>query len=99
MIYLKGPVSPTNGDDYRGLLVNNFENPPSILIPYNHPYYVVFFGDYDEYLKYYAFEYDPEKSLSDKQRRLASIAMKRYDFTVKNADFSNLKNFPESFMK
>jgi GNAT superfamily N-acetyltransferase len=91
MVYLKGPVSPTNGDDYRGLLVNNFENPPTILMPYNHPYYVDFFEDYDEYLKYYAFEYDPEKSLSDKQRRLASIAMKRYNFTVKNADFSNLK--------
>lgn len=91
MVYLKGPVSPTNGDDYRGLLVNNFEDPPTILMPYNHPYYVDFFDGYDEYLKYYAFEYHPDKSLSDKQRKLASIAMKRYDFTVKNADFSNLK--------
>ncbi|MFO7882124.1 MAG: GNAT family N-acetyltransferase [Kosmotogaceae bacterium] len=99
MKYLKGPVSPTNGDDYRGLLVNNFENPPAILMPYNHSYYVDFFNEYDEYLKYYAFEYDPDTSLSDRQRRLAAIAMKRYDFSVKPADFSNIKKLSKEFYK
>jgi GNAT superfamily N-acetyltransferase len=58
MRYLKGPVSPTNGDDYRGLLIEGFEELPGMLMPYNPPYYMDFFKDYDCFLEYYAYDYD-----------------------------------------
>ncbi len=58
MQYLKGPVSPTNGDDYRGLLIEGFEELPGMLMPYNPPYYMDFFKDYDCFLEYYAYDYD-----------------------------------------
>ncbi|RAM58639.1 hypothetical protein DS65_02745, partial [Mesotoga sp. SC_4PWL113PWK15] len=67
MKYLKGPVSPTNGDDYRGLLIDNFENPPAVMMPYNPPYYVDFFEDFDIYLKYLAFRYDLEQVISERE--------------------------------
>ena len=41
-----GPQSPTNGDDYRGLLVKGFGLPPVLLNSYNPPYYVTFFDKY-----------------------------------------------------
>lgn len=90
-VYLKGPVSPTNGDDYRGLLVENFETPPSILMPFNPDYYPKFFQNYDCYLKYYAFSYDPQKAISDREFKLTEIAKSRYGYKVENADFSNMK--------
>lgn len=35
MTLLIGPVSPTNGDDYRGLLLNDFDRPPVLMNSYN----------------------------------------------------------------
>jgi len=89
--YLKGPVSPTNGDDYRGLLIDNFDDPPSILMPYNPPYYPKFFRNYDSYLKYYAFSYDPEKTISERELKLTEMARRRYKYRTENANFSDLK--------
>ena len=35
---MRGPANPTM-NDVAGLLVDGFDRPPSILLPYNHPYY------------------------------------------------------------
>ena len=77
MIYLKGPVSPTNGDDYRGLLVEGYEKSPTILMPYHHEYYKHFFDDYDKYLEYWAYEHNlkspiPPKSIQT-MKKIATI--------------------------
>lgn len=40
---MRGPVSPTGGDDYRGLLVWGFDSPPVLMDSYNPPYYPEFF--------------------------------------------------------
>ncbi len=91
MKLLKGPVSPTNGDDYRGLLVDNFEDPPAVLMPYNPQYYKEFLEDYQIYLKYVAFKYDLSRILTDRETKLTEIAMKRYGFTLEDANFKDLK--------
>ncbi len=36
---MHGPVSPTGGDDYRGLLLNAYDQPPVLMNTYNHAYY------------------------------------------------------------
>jgi hypothetical protein len=43
---LTGPQSPSNGDDYRGLLVKGFDSAPVLLNSYNPPYYQDFFERY-----------------------------------------------------
>lgn len=91
MNYIKGPVSPTNGDDFRGLLVDNFKTPPSIFMPYNPDYYVDFFDNRDVYLKYLAFNYKLDRIITDREFRLVEIAMKRFNYTIEIADFSDLK--------
>lgn len=95
MNYIKGPVSPTNGDDYRGLLVDNFEIPPSIFMPYNPGYYVDFFDRRDVYLKYLAFHYKLDKIISEREFRLVELAMKRFNYTIEIADFSDLKKLTD----
>lgn len=39
MTSIRGPVSPSNGDDYRGLLMNDFDRPWVLMNSYNPPYY------------------------------------------------------------
>jgi hypothetical protein len=57
---LIGPVSPTNGDDFRGMLIENFTDPPLIFTPYNPPYYPKLWEEYGfkRYHTFVAFRYD-----------------------------------------
>ena len=41
-----GPVSPTNGDDSRGVLIKGFDGPPVLMNSYNPPYYQEFFNGF-----------------------------------------------------
>ena len=61
--YLKGPISPTNGDDFRGVLVQGFEQPSFILNNYNPQYYPGFFKAFDSYLEYIGYSLDLEAPL------------------------------------
>ncbi|HOI64230.1 MAG TPA: hypothetical protein PKX57_08395 [Mesotoga sp.] len=92
MKFLKGPVSPTNGDDFRGLLVDNFEDTPAILMPYNPPYYIDIFKEYKVYLKYLAFNYNLENVISEREIKGTEIAMRRYNFYVEEANFRHIKD-------
>ena len=58
MLYLKGSVSPTNGDDFRGILTEGFQHSSYFLMPFNFEYYKTFFREWDRYLEYYAFFQD-----------------------------------------
>ncbi len=96
MVYLKGPISPTNGDDYRGLLVEGFERPPAVLMPYQHDYYQRFFEEYDRYLEYWAYEHDLEKPIPEKSHQMMKKLAKNYghytDEQVRNMDEERLSN-------
>jgi len=87
MVYLKGPVSPTNGDDYRGLLVEGYDKTPAVLMPYHHPYYREFFEDYDEYLKYWAYKHDLNSPVPEKSKQMMKkIAITYGDYTPKQVE-------------
>lgn len=87
-----GPVSPTNGDDYRGMLVENFEEPPVIYTTYNPPYYVEFFEEYGFVREhtFVAFKYDLKKLPLDDSLKVIEYAKKKYNFYTRKANYSKI---------
>jgi GNAT superfamily N-acetyltransferase len=87
-----GPQSPSNGDDYRGLLIDGFSTPPVLLNSYNPPYYEGYFERYgftkhfDRYAYYYDLTVDPLQRLS----RGVALAKKRYGFKERMLDMKKL---------
>jgi GNAT superfamily N-acetyltransferase len=82
---VKGPVSPTNGDDYKGLLVKGFDGAPMLMNSYNPEYYAGFFEEYG-FIKHedlYAYYHDIHTALNmERHGRIAEYAMKKYNFQV-----------------
>ncbi len=90
-VRVKGPISPTNGDDYRGLLVMGFDGRPVLMDSYNPPYYQEFFERYgfSKDIDLFAYRYR-EESMSDRYEKVASYAMRRYGFRVDSLDLKQL---------
>jgi GNAT superfamily N-acetyltransferase len=91
--YVKGPVSPTGGDDYRGFLYEGFDSPPVLMNSYNFKYYNDFFEEYGfkKHLDLYAFRYDLSDVVGARRDKAVEYAMKRYGFTVDRLDLSNIE--------
>lgn len=93
----RGPVSPDNGDDYRGMLVEGFDSPPVFMDSYNPPEYMDYMdicgyrGDGDDRLAYY---YEVPKTVSDKLESVVRYAQDRWGYRV---DKANLKNLESEF--
>ncbi|MGQ9748074.1 MAG: GNAT family N-acetyltransferase [Candidatus Caldatribacteriaceae bacterium] len=88
-----GPVSPTNGDDFRGMLVENFADPPFIFTPYNPPYYEELWQAYGfrRYHTFVAFHYDLQRMPFEEVHSVIEYAKKKYHFTVRPMSYKNLK--------
>jgi len=84
--YLKGPISPTNGDDNRGVLTEGFDRMNAILNNYNPDYYLKFFEEFDSYLEYYAFEYDLYSKLDGKKLDVIKKLLNKYNPDFKDYD-------------
>ncbi|TDT60991.1 GNAT family N-acetyltransferase [Fonticella tunisiensis] len=90
---MKGPFSPTNGDDYKGLLVEGFDGPPVLMNSYNPEYYVRFFEKYG-FVKHedlYAYYFDPKNNEIENYKRPVEYAMKRYNFRIEPLNLKNLE--------
>jgi hypothetical protein len=87
-----GPVSPTNGDDSRGLLVNGFDGPPVIMNSYNPKFYMEFIERYgfEKDIDLLAYYLDADNAPVDRFKKVVAYAMKRYNFTVDRFDFKQL---------
>ena len=88
-----GPLSVPDGDDNRGLLIDNFDDPPIVMNVYNPKYYIKFFEDYGFY-KYwdcYAYHFDLTKNLDERYVRVSEYAMKKYNFRVDKIDLKNIE--------
>ena len=87
-----GPQSPSNGDDYRGLLVKGFDSMPVLLNSYNPPYYEGFFDRYGFKKDFdrLAFYYDLSKPVTERFEQRMDLLKKRYNFSVRNLDLKNL---------
>lgn len=89
---LTGPQSPSNGDDYRGLLIDGF-GPPALLSSYNPPWYQEFFERYgfEKQFDRLGFWIDLKEPMPEKLVRGVDIAQRRYKFTVRPVDLKNLE--------
>lgn len=83
-----GPISPTNGDDFRGLLVENFTDPPFILTSYNPPYYERLFlnAGFTRHHTFLAFRYDLTKMSFTESLQAIEYAKEKYGFDVRPMD-------------
>lgn len=91
MTRIIGPVSVPDGDDNRGVLIDNFDDPPLVMNTYNPKYYKGFFEDYGfyKYWDVYAYKYNLTEELDERFFKVSEYAMKRYNFHV---DRLNLKD-------
>jgi GNAT superfamily N-acetyltransferase len=82
---LRGPTNPSTNDTL-GLLVDAFDLPPLILMPYNPPYYPELVEGYglqkakDLYAYYMHEDVTP---ISDKVRRVSELVRKRHNLTIR----------------
>jgi GNAT superfamily N-acetyltransferase len=92
-----GPLSLPSGDDYRGLLIDNFTDSPLVMNTYNKEYYVRFFEDYgfEKYWDCYAYYCDLSTDIDERYRRIVPYAMKKHNFRV---DMLDLKNINKEMM-
>lgn len=87
-----GPQSPSNGDDYRGLLIDGYDCPPVLLNSFNPAYYAEFMERYGFKRQFdrYAYYYDLTNGPSERLRRGVQLAQKRFGFKVRSLDLKNL---------
>ncbi|HUN67025.1 MAG TPA: hypothetical protein VMW43_13110 [Bacteroidota bacterium] len=88
---MRGPATPSVNDEY-GLLIDGFEKPPVVLMPYNPPYYprLIEKAGLTKIKDLFAFELDSRKVMSDKLSRVSEAVRKREGLTFRSLD---LKNF------
>jgi len=91
----RGPVSPSNGDDYRGLLIEGCDSPPVFMNSYNPGYYrgmleeCGYQGDGNDRLAYY---FDTYSSTQSRLTPVIEYAQKRYKFRVDRGNLKDLEN-------
>lgn len=89
-----GPVSPTKGDDYKGLLVKGFDGSPVLLNSYNPIYYENFLIDYKfkKERDSFAYFFSPKTFPKERYDKVVNYAMKKFNFHINSL---NLKNIDE----
>ena len=100
--FITGPQSPSNGDDFRGLLIMGFDTPPSLMSSYNPPYYQEFFEGYG-FTKQFdrnAYYVDIANSnIPDEFTRGVEYAKSRYHFRVESLDMKRFDEQVDAILK
>ncbi len=78
MDMIKGPISFTNGDDFRGMLVEGFDRIPPLFLAWNPPYYPLLMEGYQPMFNYFAFEYDLQKPISPGHEQYIERVLEHY---------------------
>jgi hypothetical protein len=97
-----GPQSPTNGDDYKGVLIKGFDSPPVLMNSYNPSYYQSFFEQYgfDTFFDRNAYFIDIANStLPEDFTRGVEYAQKRYGYRVAPIDMKNFDHQVDAIVK
>jgi GNAT superfamily N-acetyltransferase len=87
-----GPQSPSNGDDYRGLLIQGFDSPPVLLNSYNPPYYNTFFEEYgfEKDFDRNAYLFDIASGPTERLIKGVTLIEKRYGYKIRPINMKNL---------
>lgn len=88
---MRGPASPSVNDEY-GLLIDGFQHPPAVLMPYNPPYYprLLEGAGLAKIKDLYAYLMREENVFSEKFVRVAEAVRKREELTIRSI---NMKDF------
>lgn len=90
--FMTGPQSPSNGDDYRGLLYQGFDSPPFLYSSYNPRFYVDFFDrygfrkDFDRNAYFLKLDEVPQEI-----RRAVEYAKKKFKFHTRRLNLKNIE--------
>jgi GNAT superfamily N-acetyltransferase len=101
MDMLRGPMSPDNGDDFKGLLVMGFDGPPALLNAYNPEWYPELF-DKQGYVKdedLWGFYIDQQSFRESKLNKIVPYAMRKFNYRVDTVDKKNLRHEVEDIQK
>jgi len=107
MTAIRGPVHPSVNDEY-GLLVDGFDSPPVVMMPYNPPYYVDFIEQYGfvkamnlwaHYLDTSILGGQKVDKLPAKLVRVAELARERYNYVVRPFNVKDWDAEVERFKK
>lgn len=101
MDMLRGPMSPDNGDDFKGLLAFGYDGPPALLNAYNPKWYCDFFDAYgfekDEDL--WGFYIDQSTFEHEKIGSIVPYAMKKYGYHIDAVDKKQLRREVEDMQR
>lgn len=88
---IRGPTNFSTNETC-GLLINAFDEVPSIMMPYNYEYYIDLLekNGFTKIKDLLAFQKD-ELELPDKTKRFVEIIKKRYNVTVRKINLKNIK--------
>ncbi len=93
-----GPINPTPSH-ILGCLLNDYENPPVIQIPYNPPYYprLIEAAGYEKEEDHFAYIMDENAELSEKVIKVAEYAKRRGNITLRNPDMKHFDREADLF--
>jgi GNAT superfamily N-acetyltransferase len=91
-IVMYGPVNPSVNDEV-GMLLEGYDDPPRLLMTYNPEYYLGLCDNYgfSKAKDLYAYKLETDKVMNDKLMRGQKIVQERYNASIRNVDFKNMK--------
>ena len=94
---VRGPASPSVNDEY-GLLVEGFDQPPAVLMPYNPSYYVqlVEIAGFRKAKDLYAYHVQKDKVFAGKIARVANAIKEREGLSFRTL---NMKEFDKEVVR
>ncbi len=98
---LRGPVSPSTNDEC-GLLVDGFDKPPVMLMPYNPEYYIDLLESFgfkkakDLYALWISKDVIKNEQMMSKLDRISDMILKKENLTIRKV---NLKDFQNEVQK
>jgi len=90
---VRGPANPSVNDEY-GLLIDGFDRPPVILMPYNPPYYATLIekAGFKKIKDLYAYHVSKEHVMTEKLQRVSEMVRQREGLTFRSLNMNDFDN-------
>jgi len=90
---IRGPASPSVNDEY-GLLIEGFDKPPVVLMPYNPPYYARLLegAGFQKVKDLYAYLLSQKTVYSEKLERVSHLVKQRESITFRSLNMKDFAN-------
>jgi hypothetical protein len=96
---IRGPLNPSLNES-AGLLVDGFDDPPMLLMPYNPPEYASYLAQagYEKVKDLYAWIWDLDKPIDKRIGEMANRVKARYGVVIKQIDTRRMEKEIRNFM-